>query len=37
LQDYAIGITDPAQRRDFLEGVKVHRELQALYAAVPLK
>ena len=37
LQDYAIGITDPAQRRDFLEGVKVHRELQALYAAVLLK
>jgi len=27
LQDYATGITDPAQRRDFLAGVAVHRAL----------
>ena len=33
LQDYAADISDPARRRDFLEGVAVHRELQALYRA----
>ena len=33
LLDYAVAIPDPALRRTFLEGVAVHRELQALHGA----
>ncbi len=33
LQEYAADILEPARQRDFLEAVKVHRELQALYQA----
>ncbi|MCE7988792.1 MAG: hypothetical protein DYG89_47155 [Caldilinea sp. CFX5] len=33
LLDYAAAIPDPALRRSFLEGVAVHRELQALHEA----